>query len=1131
MSDIVQSVETLSPERRALLLMLLKENGRSVPQSPVIARRGTGGALPLSYAQERMWFLDQLEPGSSFYNMFQAVSLKGRLNVAALEQSLREILRRHEALLATFSNNEGQPVQTNAPYHQQNLETIDLSLLPPVRREVETQRLVREEAQKPFDLARGALLRTTLLRLDEEEHVLLLTMHHIISDGWSMGILIREIAALYEAFTGKQPSPLADLPIQYGDYAQWQRDPAQLARLATELDYWKGQLRGAPPLVDLPTDRPRRSVNSFRGARLDFSFSAELTAEVKALAQREGASLFMTLLACWQVQLARESGQADIVVGTRTAGRTRAELEGLIGLFVNVLVLRTRVEEGASFREVLQQVREVALGGFEHQEVSFERLVQELEPARGTALTPLFNLMFVVQNAPQPVLNTPGLTISLLKVESTTAKYDLDLTLWETSDTLSGWLEFNTDLFDHETISRLLLRFQRCVAELVRQPLLPIHQLSLLSPEERREVVFDCNDTHADFPLHLPLHELFAAQVARTPDAVAVVDACQQLTYRELDQRSDGLTHYLQARGVAPEVPVAVLLDRSAETLITLLAIYKAGGVYVPLDAAAPRTHLDAILRQTRPPVIVTSAAYADRLPSHRAELIRLDADWQRIAEPGSSRPAPSGVSVDNLAYVMYTSGSTGQPKGVAVAQRQLLNRLHWMWRRYPFAADEVVCQRTTAGFSVSMWELLGGLLRGCRTVIVEDERAQDLGQLIAEMERQGVTRVVVVPSLLRALLEVEPGLCAKLAATRLWSVCGEALSAELAERFQAQAGGARLVNQYGASELNDVCFFDTGEEYGKHQESDAESAGSHRGKRAGLVPVGEPISNLSVYVLDARMRPVARGQRGEIYVRSISPARGYVGQAGATAERFVPDAVSGVAGGRLYRTGDVGRRVRGGRVEHLGRGDDQVKVRGMRVELKGVEALLKSHEGVAEAVVTARREGAEVTGLVGYVVKAAGGAGVSGRELREYVRERGGEQMVPAVVMELGEMPRLANGKVNRLALPDPLTAVAVSEKTFAPPRTKTEQTIAGIWQQVLGVDQVEVNQNFFELGGHSLALARVQSKLQAAFNKSISMIELFKNPTVSALARYFNDEQVENLTLQKAQQRAHKRRRAITR
>ena len=412
-----------------------------------------------------------------------------------------------------------------------------------------------------------------------------------------------------------------------------------------------------------------------------------------------------------------------------------------------------------------------------------------------------------------------------LEVESTTAKYDLDLTLWETSDTLSGWLEF----FEHETISRLLLRFQRCVAELVRQPLLPIHQLSFLSPEEHREVVFDFNDTRG-----LPAPPAAASTLRRAgrshADAVAVVDACQQLTYRELDRRSDGLTHYLQARGVAAEVPVAVLLDRSAETLITLLAIYKAGGVYVPLEAAAPRTHLDAILGQTRPPVIVTSAAYADRLPSHRAELIRLDADWQRIAEQGSSRPAPSAVSVDNLAPVMYTSGSTGQPKGVAVEQRQLLNRLHWMWRRYPFAAAEVLCQRTTAGFSVSMWELLGGLLRGCRTVIIEDERAQDLGQLISEMERQEVTRVVVVPSLLRALLEVEPGLCAKLSATRLWSVCGEALSAELAESFQAQAGGARLVSQYGASELNDVCFFDTGEEYGKHQESDAESEGIREG-------------------------------------------------------------------------------------------------------------------------------------------------------------------------------------------------------------------------------------------------------------------------------------------------------------
>ncbi|HEY9404066.1 MAG TPA: non-ribosomal peptide synthetase, partial [Pyrinomonadaceae bacterium] len=470
-----------------------------------------------------------------------------------------------------------------------------------------------------------------------------------------------------------------------------------------------------------------------------------------------------------------------------------------------------------------------------------------------------------------------------------------------------------------------------------------------------------------------------------------------------------------------------------------------------------------------------------------------------------------------------------------AVEQRQLLNRLHWMWGEYPFGAGEVMCQRTTASFSVSVWEMLGGLLRGCRTMIIGDAEAKDVGALVSEMERGEVTRVVVVPSLLRAMLETEAELAGKLKAVRMWSVCGEALGRELARQFHERMGGAKLINQYGASELNDICFFETegatDRGYGEGLDDNGEREGKGKHPSWQSVAVGRPISNVSVYLLDAQLRPVALGQRGEMYVRSVSPARGYVRQAGATAERFIPDGISGESGGRLYRTGDIGRRIREGRIEHLGRGDDQVKVRGMRVELKGVEALMKSHEGVADAVVLARREeGGEVTGLVGYMVRAEVG-GVSGRELREYLRERGSEQMLPGVILEVAEMPLLANGKINRLALPDPQTAFAISEKTFVQPRTKAEQTIAAIWQQVLGVDKVDVDHNFFELGGHSLALARVQSKLQAAFDKSISMIELFKNPTISALARYFNDEQVEDLTLEKAQQRAQKRRRAINR
>nr|QEO74840.1 condensation domain-containing protein [uncultured bacterium] len=1116
MSDTTQRFETLSPQRRALLEKLLKEKGKSAQPPASIPRGETIGPQPLSHAQERMWFLDQLEPGSPFYNMFQAVSLKGRLDVGALEQALSEIVRRHEALRTTFANDEGQPVQITSAASSLRLEAIDLASVPEAERADAAQDHIRKEAAKPFDLVRGPLLRATLLRLADDDHVLLLPVHHIVADGWSLGVLIRELADLYEAFAASRPSPLADLAIQYADYARWQRGPERQARLDAQLDYWEQHLAGAPPLVEVPTDRPRHAAHGFGGARQRFWLGRELSDEVAAFARGAGVSLFMTLLACWKAQLARESGQSDIVVGTRTAGRVRAELEGLIGLFVNVLALRTEVAAGESFRALVGRVQRAALEGFERQEAPFERLVQRVGPERGAGRNPLFNVMFVLQNAPQPAIELPELSLSLLKVESTTAKYDLDLTLWESDEGLTGWLEYSTELFDAATAARMTGRFQRFVEQLVRHPDVPVGEIELLDECERRQVLVECNETAAEFPAEQPVHELFAAQAARTPDAVAVADARQQISYRELNRRANRLAHHLRARGVGPEVAVGVLLGRSVETVLTLLAIYKAGGVYVPLDPNYPASHLQLILRQTRPPVVITDALLAEQLPEVEASVIRLDADWPEMMSHSMREPRTC-VGPDNLAYIMYTSGSTGQPKGVAVAHRQLLNRLHWMWREFPFGEGETLCQRTTANFSVSMWELLGGLLCGCRTVVVSDEQTKDTAQLIAAMERHEVTRAVLVPSLLRTLLEVEPGLGRRLSSARLWSVCGEPLSPELAARFAAQFSEARLVNQYGASELNDVCF----------DEVDAEGLCECEARGYGSVPVGRPVSNLGVYLLDAMMCPVGFGHRGEIYVRSVSPARGYVGQPEETAERFVPDAVSGASGARLYRTGDVGRRLADGRIEVVGRADEQVKVRGMRVEVKGVEALLRAHEAVRDVAVAARREGGEVTGLVAYVVAGEQGA-VGVRELREWVRGRAPEQMVPGVMVEVAELPRLPNGKVDRRALPDLMSVAFGEQKGFVAPQTLAERTIAEVWQQVLGVGNVDVHHNFFELGGHSLALARVQSKLQTAFNKSVSMIELFKNPTISALARHLSEGQAEDLTLQKAQERVNKRRRA---
>ena len=1100
----------LSQAKQALAQTLLKKwvRGELQPdaqQSDAISPAPREGALPLSHAQERMWFLDQLEPGSPFYNMFEAVSLKGRLNVAALEQSLSEIVRRHEALRTTFADAEGRPVQVISPaptWDVSNalavtlgeqlfpLPLIDLTTLPVEHRKATADHLAAEEAAKPFDLGRGPLLRATLLRLADDEHVLLLALHHIVADGWSVAVLIREVADLYEAFAASRPSPLNDLAIQYADYALWQRDAARQAKLDAELDYWEQHLAGAPPLVELPTDRPRHSAQGFGGARHTVRFSPETSEALRAFARREGVSLFMTLLACWKAQLARESGQSDIVVGTRTAGRVRAELEGLIGLFVNALALRTEVESGLTFRELVSRVQRVALEGFERQEAPFERLVQRVGPERGGGRNPLFNVMFVLHKLPMPTHHTTGLVMKSVEVESTTAKYDLDLTLWESGDEVTGWLEYSTELFDHETAARMVARFQRFVEQLVRHPDVPVGEIELLDECERRQVLVECNETATEFPVEQPVHELFAAQAARTPDAVAVADARRQVSYRELNRRANQLAHYLRARGVAAEVPVGVLLPRSAETVLTLLAIYKAGGVYVPLDPNYPASHLQSISEQTRLSVVVTSAEMAEKVPGQVAEVVRLDTDWQQVARECTQAPQ-TRVSADNLAYVMYTSGSTGQPKGVAVPHRQLLNRLHWMWNEFPFGEGETLCQRTTANFSVSMWELLGGLLQGCRTVVVSDEQTKDAAELIAAMERHEVTRAVVVPSLLRTLLDVEAELGRKLAAVRLWSVCGEPLSPELAARFGEQLSSARLVNQYGASELNDVCF----------NEVDAAALEGCRARGTSSLPVGRPVSNLGVYLLDGAQRPVGFGHRGELYVRSISPARGYVALAEETAERFVPDAVSGACGARLYRTGDVGRRLADGRIEVVGRADEQVKVRGMRVEVKGVEALLRGHEAVRDVAVAARREGGEVTGLVAYVVADVPGA-VSVRELREWVRGRAPEQMVPGVFVEVAELPRLPNGKVDRRALPDPSSLMSESEGTFVAPRTPVEEGLAAIWKEVLGLGRVGVNDRFFDLGGHSLLATRLVARVRDTFAVDLPLKTLFDAPTIEGQA-----------------------------
>jgi amino acid adenylation domain-containing protein len=912
--------------------------------------------FPTSFPQQLLWLLDQLEPGRAIYNLPGPVRLTGALDIAALEQSLNEIVRRHEALRTTFDEVDGTPVQVIAPGLELTLPVTDLCHLPAGEREAASRRLVTEEARKPFDLARGPLVRAELLRLGDQEHVLLLTMHHIVSDGWSLQVLNKELAALYEAFSAGRPSPLPGLPIQYVDFAHWQREWLQGEALEKQLAYWRAQLAGAPAVLELPTDRPRPAEQSFRGAQASVMLPASLTEALKAMGQREGATLFMTLLAAFQALLSRYTGHEDIVVGSPIANRTRTELEGLIGFIANLLALRTDLSGDPSFRELLGRVREVTLGAYAHQDLPFERLVGELQPERSLSHAPLFQVMLVLLNNPREVLRLPGLTLEPLEVDTGTAKFDLALFIWEEEGGLKVQSEYNTDLFDAATITRMLTAFQNLLRGVVVDPDQPLSALPLLTNTERHQLLVEWNKSHADYPNRC-IHELFEAQAARTPDAVALVFEDKQLTYRELNRRANQLAHYLRKRGVGPESLVGVCLERSLELVVGLLGILKAGGAYVPLDPGYPPERLAFMLEDAQVPWLLTEQRLWDKMNVGQdailSHIVRLDADWEAIAEESEQNPA-SGVTADNLAYVIYTSGSTGRPKGVLGLHRGAVNRFAWMWDAYPFEAGEVCCQRTSLNFVDSVWEIWGPLLQGVRTVLVPDEALKDAEQLVQTLAAHHVTRIVLVPSLLRVILDTFADIRSRLPELKHWVTSGEAISLELAQRFFEALPRSILINLYGSSEVSaDVTCYDTG------RMSDQLSS----------VPIGRPLANTQIYLLDRYLNPSPIGVPGELHAGGAGLARGYLNRPELSAEKFIPSPFSEEPGARLYKTGDLARYLPDGNIEYLGRLDHQVKVRGYRIELGEIEAALRAHPAVQETVVMAREDEPGEARLVAYVV------------------------------------------------------------------------------------------------------------------------------------------------------------------
>ena len=1067
-------------------------------------------ALPLSFAQQRLWFLDQLESGSAAYNLPSAVRLTGPLSAEALERSLKEIVRRHEVLRTTFTVVDGQPVQVIGEAEKFTLPVLELAAtFSAEEREAEVQRLAQVEASLPFDLGIGPLLRATLLRLSAEEHVALLTMHHIVSDGWSTGILVRELAALYEAFTQDQPSPLAELPIQYADYAVWQRQWLSGEVLEKQLDYWREQLAGAPAQLELPTDHARPAVQSFAGAFERFRVSRELSEQLRRLSRSEGATLFMTLLAAFKLLLYRYTGQTDLVVGTPVANRNRHETEGLIGFFVNTLVLRTKMSGAENFRELLDQVKDVALAAYAHQDVPFERLVEELQPERDLSRTPLFQVMFVLQNAGREVVQLPGLKLDFILSETGGAKFDLTVAMEEIEGGLQGIVEYNTTLFESATIRKMLAHFERLLEGCVTDPAQASTTLPMLTEGEEQQLLVEWNDTRTDYQQQFGLHQLIEQQVERTPHAIALIFGEERLTYRQLDARSNQLANYLCGIGVTADVPAGVLMERSVEMVVALLGILKAGGAYLPLDPQYPAERLAFMARDAKMSVVLAQHHLLEKLSDEEVRLLCLDTDWSEIARESEQSPNIS-VNPDQLAYVIYTSGSTGKPKGVMVSHRGIVNRLLWMQEAYQLSATDRVLQKTPFSFDVSVWEFFWPLITGARLVMARPGGHLDSGYLVETIVQEQITAVHFVPPMLQIFLQ-QSGV-SRCGSLRLVVSSGESLGVELQKQFH-EVIEAQLENLYGPTEAS----------------VDVTRWSSLELDESQVVPIGRPIANTQIYVLGSRGELVPAGVKGELFIAGAGLARGYLNRSELTAEKFIPNPFSEYAGARMYRTGDLARYLPDGNIEYLGRMDQQVKVRGFRIELGEIEAVLAEYKEVREAVAVIREDVADDRRLVAYVVANGTGGELNNDDLRSWLRGKLPEYMVPSAFVQLSELPCTPNGKVDRRALPAP--DVVRHESDYRPPETELEQLLAGIWEEVLRVGRVGIFDNFFDLGGHSLLLVQVQRKLQDALDREVSLMELFQYPRIESLAKHLSEQQSELRAAQKGHERARSRKELMAR
>ena len=995
-------------------------------------------------------------------------------------------MARHEVLRTTFASEDGSPLQLIGHSRPVDILAEDLRHVSAETRVAETERLLRLAIQSPFDLAKDLMLRALLLRLADDEHILLVVTHHIASDAWSSNVLWQELGTLYQAYAVGQLPALPPLPIQYADYAVWQRDWLQGEVLSAQMTYWKRRLAAAPSTLNLPLRGPRPAVQGYLGARQSIVLPRQLSDQIKLVSRREGVTLFITLLAAFQTLLHRYTAQDDIVIGSPTAGRARVETESVIGCFANTLVLRSDVSGNPSFRELLGRVREVVLGAQAHQDVPFEKVVEELQPERSVSHSPFFQVMFVLQNELKENETFGDLAVEPLDIHSGTAKFDLLLSTREDKTGMMATLEYNTELFDPSTIGRILDHFQMVLTGIVHDPDRRLSDLPLLSNAERHQLLLTWNDTNRDDVTDHCVHHLVEAKAAGRPDAVAVVCQDEALTYGELNARANQVARYLSKRGVGPEVRVGLCLPRSVDMVVAILGILKAGGAYVPLDPSYPKQRLAFMIEDAQLPVVVTDGHLAPRLPVHRAQQVLLDTSRETIAQESAENPVGKATA-ENAVYVLYTSGSTGVPKGVVMEHRALRNLISWQIESFGPTAGTKTLQFAPQGFDVAFQEIFSTWCAGGTLVLVSEEVRRDPIALLQFLVAERVERVflpfVALKQLADAIEET------KLVPMRLREIvtAGEQLrvTPSIARLIERLADG-RLYNHYGPTETHVVTAFTiTGPAPG----------------RVALPPIGRPIANTQVYVLDRHMQPVPVGVVGELHVGGIALARGYLHRPELTAAKFIPDPFNGAPGARLYKTGDLARYLPDGNIEFLGRLDDQVKLRGFRIEPGEIEAVLGEHPRVRQCTVVLREDVPEDKRLTAYVVAGDEPPGLVD-ELRLFLKARLPAYMIPSAFAILESLPLTPSGKVDRRTLPRPAKIGYDGRQTYIAPRTTIELVLAELWSELLGVEQVGVDDNFFDLGGHSLLATRLVAQIGQRLQVDLPVRVLFESPTLAKLA-----------------------------